>query len=434
MTTIEEPGKILPVRDRYDVMVCGGGPAGFAAALSAARAGARTCLIEHQGFLGGIWTAGLLSFILDARDKPGLIAEVRRRLRERGAIREARDLYDAEEMKLLLEDMCREAGVIVRLYTRLASVLTRERHIRHVILEAKEGRFALEARNFVDATGDGDLGALAGCGFEIGRSGDGLTQPMTLMALVSGVPEHVRNSPFASAMGGSCISKDEFYQALARAGFAPSYTKPSLFPLPNGLCCLMANHEYERSGLKSEDLTAASMNARREIHRVVNAMRRIAPEWNGVRLVATAPHIGVREGRRLNGLYRLNLEDLQNGARFDDGIARATFPIDVHSIRRSDGGGYSSDGAVKQAEPYDIPLRCLIAADVDNLAMAGRCISGDFHAHASYRVTGNAVATGEAAGVVTALASQRNTRPADIPARDVLKILGPRDPEGSSSR
>jgi hypothetical protein len=420
---IEEPGKTLPICGRYDVIVCGGGPAGFAAAVSAARSGARTCLVEHQGFLGGIWTAGLLSFILDARDKPGLIAEVRRRLHARGAIREARDLYDAEEMKLLLEQMCRESGVVVRLYTRLASVLTRERRIRHVILEAKEGRFALEANTFVDATGDGDLGALAGCGFDFGRSGDGRTQPMTLMALVSGVPEEVRNGTFASAMSGSCLSKDGFYNNLARAGYAPSYTKPSLFALPNGLCCLMANHEYERSGLKSEDLTAASMNAREEIRRVVESMRKIAPKWDAVRLVATAPQIGVREGRRLQGRYRLTLEDLQRGARFDDGITRATFPIDVHSIRRSDGGGYSSDGAVAPAQPYDIPLRCLIAADVDNLAMAGRCISGDFHAHASYRVTGNAVATGEAAGLVAALAALGDGRPADVPSHEVLEEL-----------
>lgn len=423
MLMIEELGHSLPVCGNYDVIVCGGGPAGFAAAIAAARSGASTCLIEHQGFLGGIWTAGLLSFILDARDKPGLIAEVRERLAARGAIKETRDLYDAEEMKRLLEQMCLESGVVVRLYTRLAAAITRDGRIRHVILEAKEGRFALEARTFVDATGDGDLGALAGCGFEFGRASDGLTQPMTLMALVSGVPDAVMKAPYASAMSGSCVPKDEFYNRLARAGYSPSYTKPSLFPLTNGLCCLMVNHEYEKSGLRSEDLTAASIHAREEIFQVVDTIQQLAPEWKNVRLVSTASHIGVREGRRLRGLYRLTLEDMQRGARFEDGVARATFPIDVHSIRKSEGGGYSSDGAVDPALPYDIPLRSLIAADVDNLAMAGRCISGDFYAHASYRVTGNAVATGEAAGTVAALASSQGIPLGDVPSVEVLNRL-----------
>jgi len=423
MSIIEEPIRRLPICGHYDVIVCGGGPAGFAAAISAARAGASTCLIEHQGFLGGIWTAGLLSFIIDALDKPGVIAEVRQRLAARGAIKETRDLYDAEEMKRLLEQMCLESGVAVRLYTRLTAAITKDRHIRQVILEAKEGRFALGARTFIDATGDGDLGALAGCGFEIGRERDGLTQPMTLMALVSGVPEQVMQSPYASAMSGSCVPKDEFYNRLARAGCSPSYTKPSLFPLPNGLCCLMVNHEYEKSGLRSEDLTAASIHAREEIFEVVDTMQRLAPEWKSVRLVSTAAHIGVREGRRLRGLYRLTLEDMQRGARFEDGVARATFPIDVHSIRKSEGGGYSSDGAVAPALPYDIPLRSLIAADVGNLAMAGRCISGDFYAHASYRVTGNAVATGEAAGAAAALASSQGIPLSDVPSCDVLNRL-----------
>jgi len=399
---LTEPARSLPVTATYDVIVCGGGPAGVAAALSAARAGARTALVEAQGCLGGIWTSGLLSIILDAGNKPGLMPEIRRRLREMDAIREDRDIYQAEAMKVVLESMCEEAGVDVRLYSRLTAAEVEGRELRHVVLEAKEGRFALAGRCFVDATGDGDLGALAGCGFDFGRAADGLTQPMTLMALITHLPPSLLAAPPPKGRN-SCMDKGEFLAKLKGIGVSPSYTKPSLFLLPGGVGALMINHVYEKSGLSSLDLTRASIDARREITRVVRKMRELSPEWSRVTLVATGAHIGVREGRRIHGDYRVNVDDVGAGRRFADGIARVTFPVDVHSVRRADGGGYGEDGA--PCQPYDIPLRALVARDRDNLFLAGRCISGDFHAHASYRVTGNAVITGEAAGRAAARAA-----------------------------
>jgi hypothetical protein len=400
-THLNEPSRAIPIQDRYDVVVCGGGPAGIAAAISAGRAGARTCIIELQGCLGGIWTAGVLCYILDSINKDGLIVEIREKLRARGAIGEALDLYDAEAMKLLLDELCAEAGVDIRLYTRVVHAVVADNKIGHVVLEAKEGRFAITGKCFVDTTGDGDLAALAGCGFDIGREGDGLVQPMTLMALVSNVPAGVRAAYDPRWFSATCLPKEEFLSRLKAAGHSPSYTKPSLFPLPNGLCALMVNHEYERSGLSSRDLTAATISARREVNAAVGAMRKFGPEWSGVQLVATAQAIGVREGRRIHGLYTVNVHDIVAGVRHPDGITRVTFPIDVHSVRKSEGGGYTSGNVAKQ-EPYDIPLRALIAKDVTNLFMAGRCISGDFLSHASYRVTGNSVSTGEAAGLTAA--------------------------------
>jgi hypothetical protein len=211
---------------------------------------------------------------------------------------------------------------------------------------------------------------------------------------------------------------------LKEMGVPPSYTKPSLFPLPNGLCALMINHEYEKSGLQSQGLGEASISARQEIRRVVDAIRRLPGNWTNVRLVATAPYIGVREGRRIHGLYSVCLEDMLNGKRHEDGITHVHFAIDVHSIRKSDGGGYGAGPITEPTRPYDIPLRALIAADVNNLALAGRCISGDFYAHASYRVTGNAVATGEAAGILAALAvGQGRVALSDVPSACVLTEL-----------
>jgi hypothetical protein len=394
---IETPARSLPVQDQFDIVVCGGGPAGISAAITAGRAGARTCLIEHQGFLGGVWTAGLLSLILDAKDS-GLIVEIRERLSKVDGIQ--RHLYDAEAMKLLLEELCEEASVEVRLYTRVVAAQVADRRLRHVILEGKEGRFAIGGRAFVDTTGDGDLAALAGCGFDLGRPGDGLMQPMTLMAIVAGVPEAVRLTDHGPKKSASCLIKSEFYRMLEAVGHPPSYTQPSLFPLPHGLCALMINHEYGVSGLDSRDLTRASISGRREVHRIVQAMRGFSPEWSGLTLVGTAPYIGVREGRRIHGRYQVSAKDLANGARHEDAVTRVHFPVDIHSVSRKEGGGYDNGGVTMQ--PYDIPLRALVSKDLDNLYMAGRCISGDFHAHASYRVTGIAVATGEAAGKAAA--------------------------------
>lgn len=416
LSEIEEEAKRIPVQKDVDVLVCGAGPAGIAAAIAAARSGASTCLIEFQGCLGGVWTSGLLCNILDARNKPGLIAEIRRRLREQQAVAEHFDLYDAEVMKLLLEEMCAEAKVEIRLHARLCGAVTHERKIQHAIFEGKEGRFAIGAKCFIDTTGDGDLGAFAGCGFEIGREGDKATQPMTLMALVGHVPTEVmsgRLNPDQTA----CLPKDELFRLLSKQGVSTSYTQPSLFPLPNGLCALVVNHEYEKSAMSSIDLTDATLSARREIHVTIRAMRQFSPAWKNLTLVATAAHIGVREGRRIHGQYCVSINDVMEGVRHPDAVTRVSFPVDIHR-----GGSYDSGGVV--ARPYDIPLRALIARDVENLALAGRCISGDFLAHASYRVTGNSVATGEAAGVLSSVAVQVGKSLSNTRFADVLDQLG----------
>lgn len=373
----------------FDVAVMGGGPAGIGAALGSARAGVRTVLVEAQGCLGGVWTSGLLSLILDAETKPGVLAELCKRLDSDGALHEG-SLYDAEAMKWHLEEMLREAGVRILLHTRCSAARVEGGRILSVDTVSVSGSSRVEASVFIDATGNGDLGALAGCGFDVGRPGDGLTQPMTLMAIVTGVPE----LPPTDSVEKVALDKNEFLQILRSAGIEPSYTRPSLFRLPGNLFCLMINHQYGGSALDEGVLTEETMNARREINLAVRSLKKV-PGWENLRLVGTAAHIGVREGRRLHGLYTIAASDLQKGARFPDGICRVTFCADVHSPTPLEGGGYASPVRVL---PYDIPLRSLVAADLSNLLMCGRCISGDFLAHASYRVTGNATTTGEAAG------------------------------------
>ncbi|MDF2725541.1 MAG: tricarballylate dehydrogenase, partial [Paenibacillus sp.] len=188
-TMIEEHLRV-PVCGRYDVVVAGAGPAGVAAAIAAARAGAKTLLLETAGCLGGVWTAGILAWVFDF-DKDGITREITAELARRGAriaVSEGRYTYDIEEMKLLLEEMCLEAGVEIQLHTRVVAAVKEGRRLRGVVSESKSGRQVWVADCFIDATGDGDLGALAGCGFDYGYRNADEVQPMTYMALVT-VPD-----------------------------------------------------------------------------------------------------------------------------------------------------------------------------------------------------------------------------------------------------
>ena len=422
-----EPARELPVRDDADVIVCGGGPAGVAAALTAARAGARTRLFETHGCLGGVWTAGLLTYIFDF-DKPGLTAELKRKLDGRDARRQqnpGRFVYDPEAMKLLLEEMCGAAGVKTLLHARVAAAYRDGQRLTTIVTDSKSGREAWRAPVFIDATGDGDLGAQAGCGWDIGQGRDCPCQPMTLNALAM-----VRD---AAPLGGfMSFYPDEqpthgtenfkqhleavegFKREIKRAGFEPSYGHPTLFHVRDNLVMVMVNHEYNIKPFDAAAVTEATLRARAEVHRIVRGLRALGGVWEGMQVVATAEQIGVRDGRRIHGRYTVTRDDLIAGARHADAVARVTFGADIHAPSREQNKTETISHGGFKTKPYDIPLRALIAKDVDGLMMAGRCISGDFIAHASYRVTGDAVAMGEAAGAVAALAAKSRRLPHEV--------------------
>jgi len=421
VTVVEEPARQIKAVGDYDVIVCGGGPAGVAAALSAARAGARTALIDVAGCLGGVWTAGLLCHIIDHRNKSGIMSEILQRLEQFAGRAPDGASYQPEVMKAVLEQMCQEAGVRVRLHTRVAYAICDQKRLTFVMTESKSGREAWGAKVFIDATGDGDLAALAGCGFDIGHPQTGQCQPMSMMAVLTGLP-WPEIAPMVCGHGdGHEKPKQLMLAELARAGLDPSYGRPTLFYLGGGLIAMMANHEYGVSALDADQITAATLRARAEVHRLVSGLRGLGGVWKNLGIACTAGHIGVREGRRIHGRYTVTRDDVASGARHEDAVCRATFCVDVHSTDPSKGKAYGSEGM--RSQPYDIPLRALIAKDVDGLLMAGRCISGDFYAHASYRVTGNAVAMGEAAGETAARAARQNLLPQDLPEPPVREQL-----------
>lgn len=418
MKTVEQR-RTIPLTDEYQVVICGGGPAGVSAAIAAGRLGARTLLLESGGALGGIWTSGQLCLVLDYGNKTGILEEIRDRLAAGGAHRPRYNgprgdfTYDVETMKLLLEQMCSEAGVDLLLHSRVTDALVRDRRISEVVVDGHGGPLAFRADTFVDTTGNGDVGAFAGVPFESGHPKTGKIQPATMFAIVSGAP------PGQETTGRE--DKQRFRALLNSVGVEPTYRSPSLFALPHpGLFCLMTNHEY---GVRCDSLrliTDATVRARAELHKTVERLR-TAPGWEDIRVVITADHIGLREGRRLAGRYTVTVEDVLAGSRFKDGICRVRFPVDIHALEPDFPTGTTNEGY--KTTPYDIPFRSLVARGLSNLALAGRCVSGDFYAHASYRVTGNAVPMGEAAGIGGGLASERGIELAEVDGREVRSRL-----------
>lgn len=415
-----ESQRTVPVAGSSDVLVCGAGPAGIGAALAAARAGASVQLIEVAGCLGGVWTAGLLTKILDSANKSGVMAELLSAFAAQGSS-VAKDskgtVYDPEIAKLVLEELCVRAGVRIRLHTRLVgAVKDAENRVIAVLTESKSGREAWLADRFVDCSGDGDLAAHCGCQFDVGTGADCQCQPMSMLALLTGVdPEAI--APYIRESGSE--AKRRLLKLMEDNGLNPTYRAPTLRHLHSGIYSIMTNHQYGVSAFDADAISLATIQARKEIHALVRGLRSLGDPWHNLAVVATAEQIGVREGRRIRGRYAITASELAKGLKHEQAVCRATFPIDVHALDASGSKEINQEFKKSGLKPYDIPYPALVAADVDGLLMAGRCISGDFIAHSSYRVTGNSVPMGEAAGLAAAVSIRKGVMPHELQWRDI---------------
>ncbi len=409
---------------KYDVIVCGCGPAGFSAAISAARAGVKVLVVERNSCLGGIWTAGLLSWILDIKNKShrGILNEIFTELSERGAGRfianGVKFSCDVEEMKHYLEQKCISEGISVLLGANVCGVKNEDRKVKYIAVNSKSGIEYYAADMYVDATGDGDLGAMAGCKFRVGDK-EGKTQPMSLIALLAGIDvDKVKLMNNSETIPGNNPKRNLLLE-MNRAGINPSYTQPTLMQLSDdGVFALMSNHEYGVRADDAQGISNAVIDARNELYNTVKALKKLGGPWENVHLVATGEQIGVREGRQIEGIYSISEEDVFEGHNFYDGICDVQNLVDIHSQTKDIGGGVVDVG--RKSKPYQIPLRALIAKDNDSIIMAGRCISGDMYAHSTFRLTGNAVETGSAAGFLAAICSKTGKKAAEIDFSEFL--------------
>lgn len=387
----------------WDVIVCGGGVAGTMAAIGAAREGAQTLLIERGGCLGGMWTAGLLSLTLDGGNKNGLLKEFLQRL-EKETTASGAALFEAQ--KYLLEQMCTEAGVRVLLHTQFFDCIKQGGDVIGVRTASKSGVQEFFAKVVIDATGDGDVAALAGCGFDMGRPGDGKMQPMSMLFAVAGLKEEEISPYVAYAEQPFWPPRENTLELLKSVGVTPSMGFPSFSKINESLFWLSVNHEYEKRSDNAFDITDATLHARREVYTIVKALReKGGPAFAHISLAITPELIGIREGRRIHGLYTVTAQDMIEGKTHQDAVCRASYWVDIHAL--SEGGDQSFSDEGISVKPYDIPARALIPKDCGGLLLAGRCISGDFYAHASYRVIGNMAPVGEAAGIMAAVSAKR---------------------------
>ena len=406
-----------PVAGRYDIIVAGSGPAGFAAAITAGRMGARTLLLEQTHAVGGIATSGLMSHWTGATQGP-LYNEILERESQPGPEEKysGRHIINPDKLKLVMLEMLQEAGVDLLLYTFVAAPVMEGNRVVGVITENKTGRQAWRAASVIDATGDGDLAARAGAPYRKGREPDGGMQPVTIMFKVAGVD--YSRAVFPGSFETNFEIPGGRIQDLGHAHLPHPAGHVLLYPssLPGVVTVNMTN-QTGIDGTLAEDLTRAELACRRQIEQIVPFLRDKIPGYEKCFLISTASLMGVRETRHFIGDYTLTAEDIVEARVFDDWIAtRCSFNFDIHNVT---GAGLDKDGVqhkFRSKGNYTIPYRCLLPQGIEGLLLAGRSISGTHKAHSSFRVMPICVNIGQGAATaaVTALRDGVGLREVDI--------------------
>ena len=402
-----------PVSAQYDVVVAGAGPAGVCAAIAAARGGARTLLVERYGFLGGMWSAGFIIPLFDYANKQYIVTEIVDEVKKRGGWGGYYDIaFDFEVMKKVLDDMVTGSGCKILFHTFLAGAYLEGDKVAGVIVQNKSGRSIIRAKVVIDCTGDGDVAAAAGVPFTMGRESDNLCQPVTCMFMIGGLKFHQLHPYHVH---------DIVMDASRRCGveFPFSYKRPFMLQLPNSdRCVVMWNHVRKKPPTDAVAFSEAELESREEIHAIMHYLKTYVPEFKDIELITIAPQTGVRETRHIHGMHVLTCEELVEGTQFPDAICDANFAMDLHLPDKNE------QENIYIKAPYQIPYRCLIPENRDGLLVGGRCISGTFESNGSYRVTGDCMATGQAAGVSAALAVKKGISVRDVDAADIRRVIG----------
>jgi hypothetical protein len=436
--------RTVEIRHDVDVFIAGGGPAGFAAAMAAARHGARVFLAEAGGAFGGMGTLGLVPAFMPLGDGEHLLAagigtEVLRRMLSPSETDWDPDLpldtrfeyaVDVEKLKRVYDTMAEEAGIAFSFGAHLVGAEVADGRVAAAILWGKSGFYAVRAKVFVDATGDGDLCAFAGAPFSQGDD-TGACMPGTLCSVWGGIDwkralddglrwGHNRHVERAYADG-------VFHDLdLHVSGF---------WPKGDGFYCGgNVGHAFGLDATDERSVTRAFVDGRRralEYRRYYREYMRSG--FSDIELLATADTMGVRESRRIHGDYVMTLDDFVSRRRHPDDIALNNYPVDIHVMRPNDPGAFDrftrdfTSLRYKKLEHYGIPYRALLPQGISNALVAGRCISCDRSIQASIRVMPCCFETGQAAGLAAALAAERECAPRALPVHDLqdaLRALG----------
>ena len=413
--------------DRYDVVVVGAGSAGAAAAISAARLGARTLLVDRLAFMGGTSTAVLDTFY--AFYTPGEVArrvvggigwEVVERLTAEGVAFERPNTYgagtgvtyDQETLKVVWEELAADAGVDLLLHTWATGARVADGRLEAIRLWNKGGEHGVEAPAFVDASGDADVAALAGAEYDNAAKQGRVQSLSTLFKLANVDVERAAS-----------VKKAELWDRMREAAESGDYALPrvegSWHPTPfPGVVLIHMTRIPNVDATDPEQLTRAEVEGRRQVREYARFLRNRVPGFEEAAVVATSPAIGIRESRRVHGDYVLTREDVLRGRRFDDEIALCGAPIEDHHA-----GGDTEWQYVGESGVYGIPYRCLLVRGIEGLLVAGRCFSATHDAHASARSMATCMAMGQAAGTAAAMATASGSTPRAVDVSELRRRL-----------
>ena len=405
---------------KYDLVVVGGGFAGVAAALAAARGGAKVLIVEKSNCLGGAAVNCLVNPFMpywtemDGKRvdlSAGIFKEIHDRLEHHNAM--SKESFLEEELKYILNEMVAEANIDLLFHAYIFKVEKCDEHIASIVVATKSGEMHVEANYFIDATGDAQLAYLANCPTVLGRESDHLCQPMTLCFRVGNVD-----------VEKFYASREKLKIAHAQSLAAGELTNPRenilLFKTPiHNVLHFNTTRVVKKNPTSPEEVTEAEVLARRQVYEIYDFMKKHADGLEDSFLMMTAAEIGVRESRMIVGDYVLTEQDCRNCVKFEDAIAACNYDIDIHNPE----GTGTSHYYFPAGEYYTIPYRSLIPKSAENLLVAGRCISSDHGAQASYRIMPVVCCIGEAAGSAVGLAVKQNCTVREIDVKELQNEL-----------
>ncbi|GAB1416123.1 FAD-dependent oxidoreductase [Paludibacter sp.] len=411
--------------NRFDLIVCGGGPSGVTAAIKAARQGVRTLLIERYGFCGGMATAALVNpfsgheyTTADGTKNGsligGLFKEIIQNLNDKGGYGSVLSpaAFDEEMLKLIYDQMLLNAGVQINYHSCIKSIKTENKEIKSVEVYSKEGVKEFFGKMFIDATGDGDIAAKAGLKFTVGRPEDGLTQAMTVSFRMANVDKtdmiatgHIRKA--------RALVEPYFQEALSNGSLIYPY-RPFIhfYDYPrDGVLHFNMTRINEVSGLSVNDLTKSEVEGRRQAYLIAEWLIKNVPYFKRSSIEKIACQVGVRETRHIKGLYIMTQNDIRNGTKFDDAIVRSRYFIDIHNPKgahdiqqlKGKSGALNHDFGPQPGDYYEVPYRSIVSSECDNLLIPCRALSATHEASAAIRVMATMHGIGEAAGIAAVL-------------------------------